>query len=56
MVEVTTSDDASLPRQTRRYITDDPDRLIGPPYKIAEAIFDEYDIDGCSLTLKEQGG
>ena len=38
-----------------RYTTDDRDWLLGPPYKIAESVFDEYDIDGCSLTQEEQG-
>jgi hypothetical protein len=55
LVEVISSDDASGPTQTRRHTTDDPAWLIGPPYKIAESVFDEYDIDGCSLTQEEQG-
>ena len=38
-----------------RYTTDDRDWLLDPPYEIAEAVFDEYDIDGCSLTQEEQG-
>ena len=31
------------------YISNDPADLNGPPYFVAESIFDEYDIDGCSL-------
>ena len=27
----------------------DPRMYIGPPYKVAEAVFDEYDLEGCSL-------
>ncbi len=53
--EVISSDDAAGPAETRRYTTDDPTWLLGPPYKIAESVFDEDDIDGCSLTPEEQG-
>ena len=30
---------------------DDQDlrNLAGPPYSVAECVFDEYDLDGCSL-------
>jgi hypothetical protein len=55
LVEMITSEDASEPRETRRYTSDNPEWLLGPPYKIAESIFDEYDFDGCSLTQGEQG-
>ena len=34
----------------RLYISSDPSWLLGPPYKAAEVLFDEYDIEGCSLT------
>src|ERR1700738_26971 len=54
-VELTTSDDASAPTETRNFTTDDPEWLLGPPYKIAESVFDECDIDGCSLTQEDQG-
>jgi hypothetical protein len=36
----------------RRYVTDDPSWLIGPPYKVTEQVFDEYDIDDCALTSR----
>lgn len=49
VVEITSHDDASRPSQTRRYTTDDPAWLLGPPYKIIETVFDENDIEGCSL-------
>ena len=26
----------------------------GPPYGVAEVVFDEYDLEGCTLTRKEQ--
>jgi hypothetical protein len=28
---------------------DDPRNYNGPPYSIAEEVFDEYDLKGCSL-------
>lgn len=31
----------------------DPKNLAGPPYSVAEDVFDEYDIEGCSLDPKE---
>jgi hypothetical protein len=31
----------------RRFMSDDPCDLIGPPYSIAEHLFDEYDLPGC---------
>jgi hypothetical protein len=49
VVEITSAGGPSQSSQTRRYITDDPDWLLGPPYKIAEIVFDEYDVGGCSL-------
>jgi hypothetical protein len=32
-----------------RFISDDPRDLNGPPYGIAESVFDEYDIEACSV-------
>ena len=34
---------------------DDQDvrNLAGPPYSVAEYVFDEYDLDGCSLDASE---
>ncbi len=26
----------------------------GPPYAVAEHLFDEYDLEGCTLTQEEQ--
>lgn len=37
-------------------MTDDPSWLIGPAYKVAEEVFDEYDIEGCSLAAQEDVG
>jgi hypothetical protein len=33
-----------------RSITDDPTWFNGPPYAVAESVFDEYDMKGCSVT------
>ena len=40
------------PREVRerRFMTDDPSWLNGPPFAVAEHIFDEYSMEGCSLT------
>ena len=35
-------------RVQETFISDDPRDLIGPPYSVAELVFDEYDLDGCS--------
>lgn len=35
--------------EERRYIADDPGWLAGPPYAVAESVFDEHSIQGCSL-------
>ncbi len=39
-------DESGAPRQTR-YMSDDPRDLIGPPYSIAEHVFDEYALPDC---------
>jgi len=43
---------AGHPREVRerRFMTDDPSWLNGPPFAVAEHIFDEYSMEGCSLT------
>ena len=37
----------------RRFLSDDPRDLDGPPYGIAESVFDEYDMEACSTTSSE---
>ena len=32
-----------------RYASTDPRDLNGPPYGVAESVFDEYDVESCSL-------
>lgn len=53
---VTISDDPNDPskRIEHRQMTDDPSWLVGPPYKVAESVFDEYDIEGCSIEPEDQ--
>jgi len=51
--ELTTPNDGVGPSQLRRYTTDDPSWLVGPPYAIAESIFDEYDIEGCTTAPED---
>lgn len=36
-------------RETRE-VTADPSWHVGPPYAVEECVFDEYDMQGCSLT------
>ena len=35
------------------FTSDDPRDLAGPPYMVAEHVFDEYSIDGCYATAAE---
>ena len=51
----TDKENPSIRRQSR-HMTDDPSWLIGPPYKVVETVFDEYDIPGCSITSDDQAG
>jgi hypothetical protein len=39
--------------QQRRFMSDDPRDLNGPPYSVGEHVFDEYDLEGCHLTADE---
>ena len=32
----------------------DPSWLNGPPYALAESVFDEYDIEGCSIEPEDE--
>jgi hypothetical protein len=40
--------DKSKSKETR-FTSDDPRDLNGPPFGVAENVFDEYDIEGCTL-------
>ena len=51
MVRVQYNEDGE--RREERFITNDPCDLVGPPYMVAEHVFDEYALDGCYATLEE---
>lgn len=36
------------------FLSDDSRDLAGPPYMVAEHVFDEYDIEGCYTTADEE--
>ena len=40
-------------RSEERFTSDDPHDLVGPPYVVAEQVFDEYDFEGCYATAEE---
>lgn len=40
-------------RSEERLISADPRDLIGPPYSVAEYVFDEYSLEGCYATADE---
>jgi hypothetical protein len=54
VIEITSPNEASQSPGTRRYTTDDPAWLLGPPYKVVEDVFDEYDLESCYLTRDEK--
>ncbi len=51
VIERTETVDGKL--QTTRHIDDDPRWLNGPPYAVAELVFDEYDFGACFQTEAE---
>lgn len=40
-------------RIAESFLSDDPRDLAGPPYMVAEHVFDEYDPEGCYTTADE---
>ena len=50
--EVVTSSAGTV---TSRAMTSDASWLTGPPYAVPETVFDEYDIDGCSVSPEGNG-
>ena len=36
-----------------RFVSDDPNDLVGPPYFVSEQVFDEYDLEGCFTSQQE---
>lgn len=49
VAEIIFPGDLSTVSYTRTYMTDDSSWLTGPPYQIAEIVFDEDDIGACSV-------
>ena len=49
MVRLESDPDGSSRRIETRYVSTDPRDLNGPPYGVAESVFDEYNVEGCSL-------
>jgi hypothetical protein len=49
VAEITFPGDPSKVSHTRAYETDDPSWRTGSPYLIAETVFDEDDIEACSV-------
>jgi hypothetical protein len=45
--------DENRERHEERFMSNDPRDLLGPPYRVAEYVFDEYDFDGCYATADE---
>ena len=39
----------------RRFMTDDPSWLNGPPFAVVEHVFDEYSLEACSLAPEADG-
>lgn len=43
-------------RIEEHFVSDDPRDLVGPPYMVAEHVFDEYSIEGCYTSEDEISG
>ena len=52
MVQVETDPTDKSRRTETRFISDDSRDLNGPPYGVAESVFDEYDIEACTVNPK----
>ncbi len=53
MVQVQVDPEDRTKRIQTRFVSDDPRDLNGPPYGVAEHVFDENDVEACSLTREE---
>ena len=40
-------------RNEESFISDDAQDWVGPPYSVAEHVFDEYAVQGCYATVEE---
>ena len=50
MVRIDMDPDDKTRRVETRFMSEDPSDLNGPPYGVAESVFDEYDMKACSIT------
>jgi hypothetical protein len=53
VVQVTLDPKDRTKKSIARELTSDPSWLNGPPYAVDEHVFDESDIEGCSLRFEE---
>lgn len=56
VVEMVGAAGATSEIHERRYRTNDPAWLAGPPFAVVERVFDEHDLAGCSLEPEEDDG
>ena len=49
MVEISVDPEDKSKRVERRFLSEDPRDLNGPPYGVLESVFDENDIEACSV-------
>ena len=49
MVRIGMDPDDKTRRVETRFMSEDPSDLNGPPYGVAESVFDEYDMEACSF-------
>ena len=55
VVEAERSTERGENLRERRYVSDDPSWLAGPPYAVAEYVFDEPSLEACSLLREGMG-
>ena len=49
MVRIGIDPDDKTRRVETRFMSEDSNDLNGPPYGVAESVFDEYDMEACSI-------
>jgi hypothetical protein len=53
MVRLEIDPEDKTKRIETRYVSNDLRDLNGPPYGVAESVFDEYDVEACSMEPEE---
>ena len=53
MVRIGMDLDDKTRRVETRFMSEDPSDLNGPPYGVAESVFDEYDLEACSIAPED---